>query len=87
MPQRTAESGNLAAGRLLHESVTSTATTTASTAVAASPRTGWHVPAMLALALGGFGIGTTEFVTMGLLPDIAGAFSVSEPTAGHAVSA
>ncbi|MFD6388758.1 MFS transporter [Nocardia sp. NPDC060259] len=42
---------------------------------------------MLALALGGFGIGTTEFVTMGLLPDIARAFDISEPTAGHAVSA
>nr|WP_141811469.1 MFS transporter [Nocardia bhagyanarayanae] len=42
---------------------------------------------MLALALGGFGIGTTEFVTMGLLPDIAQAMNVSEPTAGHAVSA
>ncbi|MFD6223691.1 MFS transporter [Nocardia asteroides] len=42
---------------------------------------------MLALALGGFGIGTTEFVTMGLLPDIAAAFRISEPTAGHAVSA
>jgi DHA1 family inner membrane transport protein len=42
---------------------------------------------MLALALGGFGIGTTEFVTMGLLPDIASAMGVSEPTAGHAVSA
>lgn len=50
-------------------------------------RTGWHVPALLALALGGFGIGTTEFVTMGLLPDIARAMNVSEPTAGHAVSA
>ncbi|MBH0777481.1 MFS transporter [Nocardia sp. NEAU-351] len=42
---------------------------------------------MLALALGGFGIGTTEFVTMGLLPDISQAMNVSEPTAGHAVSA
>ncbi|MDO3647182.1 MFS transporter [Nocardia mangyaensis] len=42
---------------------------------------------MLALALGGFGIGTTEFVTMGLLPDIARAFDISEPSAGHAVSA
>lgn len=42
---------------------------------------------MLALALGGFGIGTTEFVTMGLLPDIAADFDISEPTAGHAVSA
>ncbi|MFE7718483.1 MFS transporter [Nocardia rhizosphaerihabitans] len=52
-----------------------------------APRTSWHVPAMLALALGGFGIGTTEFVTMGLLPDIARAFDISEPTAGHAVSA
>ncbi|WP_434090535.1 MFS transporter [Nocardia beijingensis] len=50
-------------------------------------RIDWHVPAMLALALGGFGIGTTEFVTMGLLPDIASAVHVSEPTAGHAVSA
>jgi DHA1 family inner membrane transport protein len=27
--------------------------------------------ALLALALGGFGIGTTEFVAMGLLPDVA----------------
>ncbi|RJO72203.1 MFS transporter [Nocardia panacis] len=42
---------------------------------------------MLALALGGFGIGTTEFVTMGLLPNIASAMKVPEPTAGHAVSA
>ncbi|QIS07196.1 MFS transporter [Nocardia brasiliensis] len=42
---------------------------------------------MLALALGGFGIGTTEFVTMGLLPNIAHAMGVTEPTAGHAVSA
>ncbi|WP_225731323.1 MULTISPECIES: MFS transporter [unclassified Nocardia] len=42
---------------------------------------------MLALALGGFGIGTTEFATMGLLPDIAATMHVSEPTAGHAVSA
>lgn len=48
---------------------------------------GWHVPAMLALAMGGFGIGTTEFVTMGLLPEIARGMNVSEPVAGHAVSA
>ncbi|RDI51641.1 DHA1 family inner membrane transport protein [Nocardia mexicana] len=51
------------------------------------PERRWHIPAMLALALGGFGIGTTEFVTMGLLPDIAHAMGESEPTAGHAVSA
>ncbi len=43
--------------------------------------------AVLALALGGFGIGTTEFVSMGLLPDIAAGLGVSEPTAGHVISA
>ncbi|MFI5535496.1 MFS transporter [Nocardia sp. NPDC051900] len=63
-------------------------TSALTTSTTAPPgRTDWHVPAMLALALGGFGIGTTEFVTMGLLPDIASAMRVSEPTAGHAVSA
>lgn len=43
--------------------------------------------AMWALALGGFGIGTTEFVAMGLLPEIAAGLGVSEPSAGHVVSA
>ncbi|WP_241031435.1 MFS transporter [Rhodococcus koreensis] len=43
--------------------------------------------AMLALALGGFGIGTTEFASMGLLPAMASATGVSEPVAGHFVSA
>ncbi|OLP04365.1 MFS transporter [Mycolicibacterium porcinum] len=43
--------------------------------------------AVFALALGGFGIGTTEFVAMGLLPDIATGFGISEPTAGHVISA
>lgn len=42
---------------------------------------------MVALALGGFGIGTTEFVAMGLLPDIAASLGISEPTAGHVISA
>ncbi len=42
---------------------------------------------MLALAMGGFGIGTTEFVAMGLLPQIAGGLGVSEPTAGHVITA
>ena len=45
------------------------------------------VLAILALALGGFAIGTTEFVTMGLLPDIAGGVDVSIPSAGHVISA
>ncbi|MCV7319520.1 MFS transporter [Mycolicibacterium confluentis] len=43
--------------------------------------------AVLALALGGFGIGTNEFVAMGLLPDIAASLGVSEPSAGHIISA
>lgn len=42
--------------------------------------------AMGALALGGFGIGTTEFATMGLLPQVADTFGISIPTAGHAIS-
>lgn len=43
--------------------------------------------AIAALALGGFAIGTTEFVTMGLLPDIARGLGISIPQAGNAVSA
>ncbi|MFC9787606.1 MFS transporter [Rhodococcus sp. NPDC127528] len=42
---------------------------------------------MLALALGGFGIGTTEFVAMGLLPEISAGLGITEPTAGHVISA
>jgi DHA1 family inner membrane transport protein len=45
------------------------------------------VLAILALALGGFAIGTTEFVTMGLLPDIADGVDASIPSAGHLISA
>nr|WP_246214659.1 MFS transporter [Modestobacter muralis] len=43
--------------------------------------------AIVALALGGFAIGTTEFVTMGLLPDIADGVQASIPSAGHVISA
>ncbi|MGO1949528.1 MAG: MFS transporter [Mycobacteriaceae bacterium] len=43
--------------------------------------------AMLALALGGFGIGTTEFVSMGLLNLIADDFGITEAEAGHIVTA
>lgn len=41
---------------------------------------------LLALALGGFGIGLTEFVILGLLPEVAADFRVSIPQAGHLVS-
>jgi len=38
------------------------------------------------LALGGLGIGTTEFVIMGLLPDVADSLGVSIPQAGYLIS-
>jgi DHA1 family inner membrane transport protein len=43
--------------------------------------------AVFALAMGGFAIGTTEFVTMGLLPQVADGVDVSIPTSGHLISA
>src|ERR1700686_15385 len=42
---------------------------------------------LLALALASFGIGTTEFVIMGLLPDVAANLGVTIPTAGLLVTA
>ena len=42
--------------------------------------------ALLALAMASFGIGTTEFVIMGLLPNVAGDLAVSIPKAGLLVS-
>ncbi|RDE07510.1 MFS transporter [Sphingomonas aracearum] len=41
----------------------------------------------LALAVGGFAIGTTEFATMSLLPDFARSLRIDAPTAGHVISA
>lgn len=43
--------------------------------------------ALLSLAIGGFGIGLTEFVIMGILPDVANAFQITIPEAGHFISA
>ncbi|WP_230973530.1 MFS transporter [Aeromicrobium terrae] len=43
--------------------------------------------AILALALGGFAIGTTEFVTMGLLQDISEGIDESIPRTGHIITA
>ncbi|RZM28183.1 MAG: MFS transporter [Pedobacter sp.] len=42
---------------------------------------------LLTLTLGGLGIGITEFVMMGLLPDIAKDLHISIPQAGHLISA
>ncbi|WP_314648486.1 MFS transporter [uncultured Microbacterium sp.] len=41
---------------------------------------------LIALALGAFGIGLTEFVIMGLLPDVAHDFGVTEATAGWLIT-
>ncbi|MFC4627262.1 MFS transporter [Promicromonospora alba] len=41
---------------------------------------------LAALALGGFGIGLTEFVILGLLPEVAADFRVTIPQAGYLVS-
>ncbi|MFC7330756.1 MFS transporter, partial [Marinactinospora rubrisoli] len=42
--------------------------------------------ALLALAIGTFGFGTTEFAAMGILPDVAEAFGVSIPLGGYIIS-
>ena len=54
----------------------------------ATPLTRFQVVlVILALACGGFGIGTGEFAIMGLLPDVAATFQVSTPQAGYVISA
>jgi len=42
---------------------------------------------LLPLTLGGFAIGMTEFVTMGILPDIEKSLGVTAPQVGHLISA
>lgn len=42
---------------------------------------------LLALAMGGFAIGVTEFAAMSILPDFAAGLGVDAPTAGHVISA
>lgn len=41
----------------------------------------------IALAAGGFGIGTGEFAIMGLLPEVADTYGVSVPQAGYVITA
>lgn len=43
--------------------------------------------ALLALATGGFGIGLTEFVIMGILPEVAQDLRITIPQASHFISA
>lgn len=42
---------------------------------------------LLPLAIGGFGIGMTEFVMMGILPDIATGLQITIPQAGYLITA
>ncbi|MDP4022964.1 MFS transporter [Methylobacterium sp. NEAU 140] len=42
---------------------------------------------LLALAMGGFAIGTTEFAAMSLVPAFAPELGIDAPTAGHVISA
>ena len=41
---------------------------------------------LIALALGGFGIGLTEFIIMGLMPEVAATFGVTEAQAGWLIT-
>lgn len=61
-------------------------TTTAPTQTA-QPRVAHFGLAVFALAMGGFTIGTTEFMAMGLLRELAAGVEVSIPSAGHLIAA
>ena len=43
-------------------------------------------PSLLTLTIGGFVIGMTEFMMMGVLPDVSRTLSISIPSAGHLIS-
>lgn len=58
----------------------------ASTPSAAPSPIAHRCGAELALAVGGFGIGTGEFAIMGLLPNVAKDLAISIPQAGHVIS-
>jgi len=66
--------------------VTMSPTTEPLVEVDAPSRSRHFAPAVLALAVGGFAIGTTEFVTMGVLPQVADGVGVSIPAAGRVIS-
>jgi MFS transporter, DHA1 family, inner membrane transport protein len=62
-------------------------TSTTTPTETAGPRTTSFWLSVLALAMGGFAIGTTEFMAMGLLPQVADGVDVSIPAAGQLISA
>jgi len=61
--------------------------TSTTTSAETSARTVPFGLSLLALAMGGFAIGTTEFMVMGLLPQVSDGVDVSIPTGGHLISA
>src|SRR3954462_5261850 len=61
--------------------------TSTTTSAETSARTVPFGLSLLALAMGGFAIGTTEFMVMGLLPQVSDGVEVSIPTGGHVISA
>ncbi|MDX6374781.1 MAG: transporter, family, inner rane transport protein, partial [Nocardioidaceae bacterium] len=63
-----------------------TETPVASDDTGAATRAAHFRLAVIALAMGGFAIGTTEFVTMGVLPQVADGVGVSIPVAGRVIS-
>ncbi|OUM02176.1 MFS transporter [Variovorax sp. JS1663] len=58
----------------------------ATTPPSSAPAPGF-LQAVLALGVGGFAIGTGEFVIMGLLPEVAQDIGTTIPQAGHVISA
>ncbi|PZP31599.1 MAG: MFS transporter [Roseateles depolymerans] len=62
-------------------------TSISSLPAATAPDDGGLLRVVLALGVGGFAIGTGEFVIMGLLPEVASDVGVSIPEAGHVISA
>ena len=62
-------------------------TTTTHAPASSKTRTRHVALAIIALAMGGFGIGTTEFTMMGLLKEIEQGLNISTPEAGHLISA
>ncbi len=64
--------------------MTSSSATLPSSSASSSVHLGF---ALFALAMGGFAIGTSEFAIMGLLPDVARDYAVTEARAGQLISA
>ncbi|WP_427174204.1 MFS transporter [Arthrobacter sp. 92] len=64
--------------------MTSTSTLSPATPDTKPARLAW---AIISLAMGGFGIGVTEFTMMGLLKEVERGLNISTPEAGHLISA